>query len=88
VAIEYLLDGDGQRVSSVHNTFIVFHWNIDALLVKHWPLFLDKRVDLLLYSGIQVGEVKILAQLLTMFGLIIGTKKLWGDLIKGRWRMF
>ncbi len=33
--IEYLLDGDGRSVSSVNNTFIVFHWNIDALLVKH-----------------------------------------------------
>jgi hypothetical protein len=38
--------------------------------------------------GIQGGEVKILPQLLTMFGLIIGCEKLWVDLIKGRWRMF
>ncbi len=35
-----------------------------------------------------MGEVKILPQLLTVFGLIIGAKKLWVDLIKGRWRMF
>jgi hypothetical protein len=34
-----------------------------------------------------VGEVKILPQLLTMFGLIIGAEKLGVDLIKGRWRM-
>jgi hypothetical protein len=33
--IEDLLDGDGRRVSSVDNTFIVFHWDIDVLLVKH-----------------------------------------------------
>ncbi len=33
--IEELLDGDGQRVYSVDKTFIVFHWDIDTLLVKH-----------------------------------------------------
>ncbi len=35
-----------------------------------------------------MGEVKILPQLLTVFGLIIGAEKLRVDLIKGRWRMF
>ncbi len=41
-----------------------------------------------MYLGIQVGEVKISPQLLTMFGLIIGAEKLGVNLIKGRWRMF
>jgi hypothetical protein len=33
--IEDLLDGKGWKVSSVNNTFIVFHWDIDALLAEH-----------------------------------------------------
>jgi hypothetical protein len=33
--IEDLLDGDGQSISSIDNTLIVFYQNKDALLVKH-----------------------------------------------------
>ena len=33
--VEYLLDGNGQGISGVDNTFIVFDRNENALLVEH-----------------------------------------------------
>jgi hypothetical protein len=35
-----------------------------------------------------MGEIKVLFQLLTMFGLIISAIEFGVDLIKGRWWMF
>jgi hypothetical protein len=39
--------------------------------VKDRPIPLDERVDLLTYVGFKMQQVKILHQLLTMFGLVI-----------------
>jgi hypothetical protein len=33
--VEDLLDGNGQSISSINNTLIVFYRNKDVLLVKH-----------------------------------------------------
>ncbi len=86
--VEDLLDNNGGSISSIDNTLIVLYRNKDALLVKHLPVLLDKHVDLLLYMWVQMGEVKVLFQLLTVFGLIISTVEFGVDLIKGRWWMF
>ncbi len=43
--IEYLLDSDGLRISSINHTLIVLDWNEDALLVEDRPILFDERVD-------------------------------------------
>ncbi len=74
--IEYLFDGDGLCVPSINDTLVVLDWDKDTFVVENRPILLDERVDLIAYGGFQMGQVEILLQLRTMFGLVISAEKL------------
>jgi hypothetical protein len=80
--IEYLFDGNGLCVSSINDTLVVLDWDENTLVVKNRPILLDERIDSIAYSGFQMGQVEILLQLHTMFGLVISAEKLGIHLIQ------
>ncbi len=80
--IEYLFDSDGLCTPSTNDTLLVLDWDKDTLVIKNRPILLDKRIDLIAYGGFQMGQVEILLQLCTMFGLIISAEKLGIHLIQ------
>ncbi len=73
--IEYLFDGNGLRVPSINDTLVVLDWDENSLVIENRPILFDERVDLIAYGGFQMGQVEILLQLRTMFGLVISAEK-------------
>jgi hypothetical protein len=80
--IEYLLDSYGLCVPSINDTLVVLDWDKDTLVIENGPILLDDHVDLITYCGFQMGKIKILLQLHTMFELVISTQKLGIHLIQ------
>jgi hypothetical protein len=56
--IEYLFDGYGLCVPSINDAFVVLDWEEDTLVVKDRPILFDKCIDLIMYRGFQMGQVR------------------------------
>ena len=73
--IEYLFDSNRLCIPSINDTLVVLEWDKNSLVIENRLILLDERVDLIAYGRFQMGQVKILLQLPTMFGLIVSTEK-------------
>jgi hypothetical protein len=82
--IDNLLYGNGLCIPSIDGTFVVFDWDKDPFFVKDRPILFDERIDLFAYVGFQMQQVKILCQLLTMFGLVLSVEESGIHLIQCR----
>ena len=74
--IEYLLDGDGLCVLGINDTFVFLYWKEYTLVVKDRPILFDKHIYSIMCGGFHMGQVKMLLQLCTMFGLIVSPENL------------
>ena len=86
--IEYFFGGNRPCNPSSNVTLIVLDWDKDTIVVKNRPILLDECVDLIAYGRFQMGQVEILFQMHTMFGLVICAEKLGIHLIQLQGWMF
>ncbi len=81
---ENFLDVNGWGIASVNNIYVVFDWNKYTIIIKDRPILLDERIYLMVYFGVQMWQVEIAPQLLTVFCFVVYAEEFGMNLIK-RW---
>lgn len=83
-SILYLFNADGASRTSVDDTLVILDGDELPFIVENQPVFLDKAIDLILHTRVEMRQIKQLAQCRTVNCLVIGCKESWVDVIE-RW---
>jgi hypothetical protein len=77
-----LLDGNRLSRSRVIDAGIILDQNKLAFIGKHGVILLNQAINFCPERRLQMGEVKVLAEVLTMQFLVVYHVETWVDLIK------
>ncbi len=83
-----LLDHNRRGIANVNRTFVILHQDEYPMVVKDWPIFLHQCIDTVLKSLVEVRQVKVLAKIVAVKGLVIPKQNGRIDKVERRRRMF